>query len=776
MKIQCACGAKYSFDATPEMLQNPVRFVCPGCGLDSSDYVNELVQREFAGQAPDAPPPAPESPRLKISRDKPQPSEPVAAAGPAWTTKEYCPKHRHELATHRCVVCDKPMCPLCMKLFGHVCSPLCRAKAEAQNINVPVYAGQSAVAEARYWRKAGAIGGLIAAVIVAALGFWTWYAWFGSVPRPVFSIRFDDIAYAGESKLCGTNQIVFLHGGTLARCDIKSKKEIWSQELVTKQQIANAVARVNQSQPTDKFGQRIPQSQIEESVASELEGELQLHASGQNVWVSTPGRLTHFDWDTGKVLQEIPLANRAGDFIAGNDEFLIIGAGANGQALVTHINPATGESRVEEISQPGQTAVTQNASGATGSAGIEPTTGLPLTPGTEPMNPAKVAEQAQNLNTPGRLALPALLANSSEQERIQAEINDQDQTRPGNPPPARQPKPAQNAAGYFTLVPGQNGYVELTVRLLESHIVTREAMKPPPGQSVLNGNLNSSQTAAVANETLNEMQRNRGGDTVQEDESVYQVTLRRPDSTGASDWTGEVTGSPSVLSLKTVNVLTAGKTVIVFDKSNKKLWQAALTYNVAGGNRAANGEASPLGDGPCAERGDTLYVIDQAVLTAFDLATGNARWRLPSIGVVGLFFDDKGMLFVNTTTADPESIKYSRQIDITKKIDAILLKIDPPTGKTLWTTKPGGFISYLSGNFIYTVEIYDPGEEANRLADIAGITPTPPRVQIRRISPSDGRVLWEHSQERAPLDVRFKDNSIQIVFKKEVQMLKFFSF
>ena len=50
MKIQCACGAKYAFDATPEMLQNPVKFVCPGCGLDSSDFVNELIRREFAGQ------------------------------------------------------------------------------------------------------------------------------------------------------------------------------------------------------------------------------------------------------------------------------------------------------------------------------------------------------------------------------------------------------------------------------------------------------------------------------------------------------------------------------------------------------------------------------------------------------------------------------------------------------------------------------------------------------------------------------------------------------
>ena len=133
-------------------------------------------------------------------------------------------------------------------------------------------------------------------------------------------------------------------------------------------------------------------------------------------------------------------------------------------------------------------------------------------------------------------------------------------------------------------------HLQFAVRLLETRIVTREAMKAPPAKSVLDsGNLNVTRTADVANEILNEMQRNRGGDTVEEDESRYQVTIRRPDSTETADWTGEVVGPPALFPLKTVNVLTAGKTVIVFDKTNKKLWQATLAYSVLAGSGILGG-------------------------------------------------------------------------------------------------------------------------------------------------------------------------------------------
>ena len=38
-----------------------------------------------------------------------------------------------------------------------------------------------------------------------------------------------------------------------------------------------------------------------------LQAELSLRVSGQNIWVGKGDKLTHYDWDTGKVLREITL-------------------------------------------------------------------------------------------------------------------------------------------------------------------------------------------------------------------------------------------------------------------------------------------------------------------------------------------------------------------------------------------------------------------------------------------------------------------------------------
>ena len=157
MKVQCSCGAKYAFDVTSEMARNPIRFVCQNCGQDSSEFVNELIRRELASSAvhpgapavPEAVPPV-EAPRAGTSQIRIQPASPAEGALPAAGAAHFCAKHPGQVITHRCLVCAKPICPKCMELFGYVCSPLCRGKAEERGIEIPVYQGKKAVIESRH--------------------------------------------------------------------------------------------------------------------------------------------------------------------------------------------------------------------------------------------------------------------------------------------------------------------------------------------------------------------------------------------------------------------------------------------------------------------------------------------------------------------------------------------------------------------------------------------------------------------------------------------------
>ena len=47
MKVQCSCGAKSVFEISSEMRTNPVRFLCPACGTDASEFVDGLVRQEL---------------------------------------------------------------------------------------------------------------------------------------------------------------------------------------------------------------------------------------------------------------------------------------------------------------------------------------------------------------------------------------------------------------------------------------------------------------------------------------------------------------------------------------------------------------------------------------------------------------------------------------------------------------------------------------------------------------------------------------------------------
>ncbi len=776
MKIRCSCGIKYEFEVTPEMWQNPVKFVCTNCGLDSSEYVNQMVREEIAenfpeaiAQAKAAAEPPPPAPRLKISHE-PKPAETPAEA-PRPKSSKYCAKHHGALATDKCIICSKPICPKCMTEFGYFCSPYCQNKADLQGIQAPVYAGQKFEIKKNFWRNTGLVGGALAALVILFLGVWTWYAWFGSVPHKFFAVRFEDNdrAYAGKSQLAGTNQIVFLHGGTLARYDLKTKKQIWVQELITKEDLAAAVKTETESENRANDGasytHRRNADAIEREVKIGLQSSLLLRVAGENIWVGKGNRLTHYDWATGRATREITLPEFAGELIEKDDELLMVG-----DQSVTHVSLASGESRIEMFSQSGATEL------ASADAGAAPGGGLFSKDG-QPLDPNRVAAEAQNLTLPARIALPALISSAQHEQALEAAMRD----NPDPQHPRVRIKPASALVEDFELVAGENSFVQFSRRLLEAKIITHSAMKPAAaaaGKSILDsGNLNVANEGDAINQQLNEMQRKNAGDTIEEDVSRYLVTVRLLDSPETPVWTNEVVGPPQLFVLKTVNVVVAGKTVIVLDKTNKKMWQASLTYPISAGERGFFARAeSQFGAGPCVEHGDTLYIFDQALLSAFTLTSGDARWRVPSVGVVGLFFDDAGNVFVNTTSGNPDDIKYSRQIDISKRTEDVLLKLDSKSGKTLWSIKPGGFISYLKGKFIYTVQSYNPTDE-DAMNDMSAALQKPAFLRIARVNPKDGRLLWEYyDRDRCPIDVHFDENSIELVFKREVQVLKYLTF
>jgi hypothetical protein len=783
MKIQCACGAKYVLDVVPGM--PPVTFVCPSCGQDYSAFVNDLIRRELgqpAAPAPAQPPPpsapaAPPAPSggLKIARGH-APAAPAPAQVPV---SKYCPKHQTELATGQCVVCHTPTCPKCMETFGEYCSAFCKNKVEGHSMTAPAFSGSRYVAEHEFRRKAGTIGGIVGVLLVAGVAFWIWYAWIASVPKVKFSVRWDAISHSGTSWIDG-DQVVFLHGGTLARYNWQTQQKIWSVDLVNTQEVDEIMKQEDEERAKEESrygsasGGIVLASYREKYARIDLEQELLLKGSGKNIWIAKGDTLTHYDWDTGNVQQQITVTNGLEQLTEHGNEFLALGRVDDGSQSVTHISMDDGQMTTEEIA--GAKAPTIVAENTTRAVAPGNDGGLPLNPSgrNRPMNPQTVAQQAQGMSYAGRLALPALLGNSEHQRQINAEMDEED-GRPRAPQQSARPAPPPETMDLrnFGLVADGDSYLGFAVRMTKENIVQRDALKAPASDNALNSSdLSSANETKAVNQQLNDIQRTTGGGTVTEDQSTYQVAIRRLNST-TPDWTGEVVGPPQLFPLATVNVVAAGKTLIVLDKSDKLLWQAQATYDITGGDGQTF--QSPFGAGPCVENNGTLYVFDQAVLTAYDAASGNVRWRLPSVGVVGLFFDDKGGLYINTTTGNPDDIKYSRQIDITKETLAVVMKIDPATGAKIWSVTPGAYISYLSGKFIYAYQYFDPGDKEDEMSDATEGLEKPPYSKIIRINPSNGRTMWEHDEDRAPVDVQFDKNVICVVLKKEVEVLHFFT-
>ncbi len=729
-----------------------------------------METRESIAQA------VPAAPTVRVHRSEPKPAE-----VPDVVDARFCVKHPRLRVTEQCVVCGRGICTECMRLFGYVCSPHCKEKAELQGIEVPVFEGQRDVAGAKEWSKIGLWFKLGAAVALAILGVWFWYAWFGSRPSPAFTVRFDDEpAKSGQSALCEPGQIVFIHGDKLARYDTKSKKQIWLRHAVDRKKLAaEAQEELKKMVEQKRTGvglyadddMKIPS--LEDMIKEwqeEAETGLELRVHGHNIWVAGDNKLTRFDWDTGNPVQEIPCEGSV-EFVRGKDtEAVLTDVDNKDNEIIRKVNLVNGEittnSPFGEIAPTALAASNNTSNNIVAGKPVAKPAGPALPPGQ--LDPQKLAAQLANAPFTEKIAAPATLSVMRNQQRILNELASENGGPSGGLDGDREPDYSEHR---YTLH-STHGDVKVSEKLVEAKVIEHNAMKAPPKKSALDGPVNVTQSMEVANEILNEMQRDSGLGKVVEDVSRYAVTVRDGSTKETDAWKGEVIGPPYVFPTKTLNVVSAGKTLIALDKTNKKKWESTLTYNLTSHRMELDEEDGLRGLGPVVERDGTLYVFDAGVLSAFDAASGNAKWRLPSVGISSLYFDNAGSIYVNSTTATTEKIKYSRQINVGDDTHDVLLKLDEKSGKQLWSSPLTGSLTYLEGEYIYMMSSYRRDEEEGSGFGMD----TPSYLRIKRISPKNGRIMWEHFQQRGPLDVKFDKNTIQLVFKKEVQVLKFLSF
>lgn len=758
IKIQCPCGVKYALEVTPEHLATPIRFVCQQCGVDSSAAVNQIVRQQF-GAPPAQPrvqvvanpskPAAPKPVAVPKVQAPPPPNEPAPAATavpePGVTV---CHKHSDQPSTSNCLICQKPICPECMRLFGYVCSAFCAGQAERAGVALPVYENQKSVVEARFWRKVKWAGTFLGLVALGLLCTAVWYNFVGSRPRPTFSVKLPEKRSDGFCKMVARDQAIVRHGSRLIRYDVKSEREVWSASLIDAAAVEESAAKyvddwqfrteevklrrarlktegrfLDEDDEDEDFAPRSESqmmAQARRMMEERMMEELRFHFAHPDLWVIYSDKVVHFDWETGKMDKEIALRGRLEEFFPNAGSLLVL-CSDRGEKILTQIRLPGGEAQTEALKP--EITTSTNLAGAR--------------------------------NTPGTKFVPVEIPLRAMTVHFQPEIFE---TELGIK--------FESAAGRYLANSGPNA-VDMKVDLLEEKITQIKTMKERPKKSALEGDVNMQATGKIANEILNEMQEQRTGGIRLEDESRYLVTIRRR-LANVKDWVGELNGPPHFFSSKTVDVLTAGKTMIVLDKNNQKLWETQLAYKMSPqmmiGRETWNSEDAEEFL-PCVERGQTLFVFDQGVLAAFDLLSGNARWRLPSVGVTSLKFDDKGLMYVMTTSAQQEDIKYVDQIDVTRQTVPVLMKVDPQTGKVLWKLNRTGETCLISGKYFYAVEGSSGADDP--------IRPTRAHTRIYRLEPRSGRVIWEHLEAGYPMDMDFHENTILALFPDELRVLKF---
>jgi outer membrane murein-binding lipoprotein Lpp len=330
--------------------------------------------------------------------------------------------------------------------------------------------------------------------------------------------------------------------------------------------------------------------------------------------------------------------------------------------------------------------------------------------------------------------------------------------------PSRQGVPRTPATPDRQVVFGANHspLLQLDIRLVEKKLTERQTMTGGAGSDLEAADKKTTggtgDDALLIVKALNrEAERDATGGKEIIDESTYELTLRRPFTPTLPAASAQVHGHAELFSTATLDLVAAGKELVAFDHSNKKLWQAQLAQPITPITRPAfddDGDSSR--NHPCLEAGDRLYFFDSAVLTAFALQTGQPAWRVPLKGIQKVQLDDSGHLYASTR---PGELNEPAQ----------LLRIEAQTGRILWKLEKYDDC-FVSGKDLYvTRETRNADDAVNQVFDSSKAVQC--RWKLYKLSTRNGEPQWEWFQTRRPNRVEADHKRVSLLFPDELQIL-----
>jgi len=309
-------------------------------------------------------------------------------------------------------------------------------------------------------------------------------------------------------------------------------------------------------------------------------------------------------------------------------------------------------------------------------------------------------------------------------------------------------------------VPAGEGVAEFQWWMMERNIVEREGMRPREGRSVLEDeHMTAGRSWQSVGQALNQIERIRSGGVVREDRSRYGIRLWRWRGEPAQVWTGEGIGRPWFVSLRTVDVIGVGTHLTVLDRQNRVRWTATLAFDVS--EEVLEEVAAGRGDGPCLEWDDRLLVFDRGMLTCFDSQTGRVNWRLPSVGILRVVPDGRGALYVSSTTATVEDLKYPLEIRLWDKARPLILKVDAHTGREIWRRVGLADRCHWSDPVLYAWWF------------ARGMSGEGTFFHLYRLDPARGEPRWHLYEERWPRRLAFQGRRLLLQWEDAVEGREF---